>query len=260
MTDLSTEFKLGRARPRRVLDITRLAPLREIRVVAGELHLGAAVTFTALRQHPLVREHAPALAQAAAEIGAVAIQNRATLGGNLLGASPAADAPPVLLALGARLRLASHGATREVALDDFYPGYRETVRRPDELLTTVILPCDAGCAAQAFYKLGTRRAQAISKVCLGARAEVTSAGIIRRVRLAAGSVGPTVIRLTQTEAYLAGQRLTDADCSAIAAQAAATAQDEVAPIDDVRSTAAYRQVVMGRLVSRFLLQLQAGEI
>ncbi len=251
-TDLLAEIKLGRPAPRAVLDLTRLPDLAGIMRGAGGLTIGAATTFAAIASHADVRAHFPALAEAAGQIGAAAIQNRATIGGNLMTASPAADAPPVLLALGASALLASSAARREVPLAGFYTGYRRTVRQPGELLLGVRLPWPAADGHQAFHKVGPRLAQSIAKVSLAAFARLDDRGILRDVRLAAGSVAPTVVALSATQAYLEGRSLGSGDACAMIAKAQAIAAGEVVPIDDVRSTAEFRRAVLSGLVARFL--------
>ena len=151
--------------PERVLDIWALDELRGIAVESDALVIGALATYTELRQSPLVAEFVPALAEAAATIGAAQIQNRGTLGGNVANASPAGDTLPVLLALGAEIVLGSAAGERTVAADDFWTGYRTTARRPDELVVRIRVPL-ASDRVVRFRKIGTRRAQAISKVVM----------------------------------------------------------------------------------------------
>ncbi len=232
--------------PARVLDIWRLVELRGIELDGAELVLGALTTYTEIRASALVREYLPALAEAAATIGAAQIQNRGTLGGNAANASPAGDTLPLLLATDARLVLASAAGRREVAASDFWPAYRQTVRQPDELLTQIRIPLPAGRHVR-FRKIGTRRAQAISKVVL-ALAWREDGGVWRDVRLALGSVAATPIRAIETERVLEGAapRETTAD------HAAQTLAAEIHPIDDVRSTAEYRRVVAARVLHRLL--------
>jgi CO/xanthine dehydrogenase FAD-binding subunit len=175
------------------------------------------------------------LAAAAREVGGVQIQNRGTIGGNVVNASPAGDTLPVLAAAGAELVLGSAAGKRRVCFDDFYKGYRETVLRPDELLLAIEVPRVAG--RQHFRKVGTRAAQAISKV-------VMAAVFGPEVRIAIGSVAPTVIRARRTEDVLAG--------GGSIAEAKETLSREIAPIDDIRSTARYRSRVAVNLLGAFL--------
>jgi CO/xanthine dehydrogenase FAD-binding subunit len=234
--------------PSRVLDIWGLDELRGIRMEADGLVIGALTTYTDLRRSPEVRELAPALAEAAATIGAAQIQNRGTLGGNVVNASPAGDTLPVLLALDAELVLGSVRGERTVAATDFWPSYRTTARRDDELLLRIRIPRVDGRQVR-FRKIGTRRAQAISKVvmALAWRSTGDDAPWID-VRLALGSVAATTIRVPAVEAVLEGGRPTRETADAAAAALVAAIQ----PIDDVRSTAAYRRLVAGRILHRLI--------
>lgn len=239
--------------PERVLDIWALDELRGIAVESDALVIGALATYTELRQSPLVAEFVPALAEAAATIGAAQIQNRGTLGGNIANASPAGDTLPVLLALGAEIVLGSAAGERTVAADDFWTGYRTTARRPDELVVRIRVPL-ASDRVVRFRKVGTRRAQAISKVVMAlAWHSTTDDGPWANVRLALGSVAATTIRAGGAESVLEGARPTRE--TADAAAAALTA--ELRPIDDVRSTADYRRTVAGRVLHRLIRD--AGE-
>lgn len=234
--------------PDRVLDIWALDELRGISVEADALVLGALTTYTEIRRSPLVAEHLPELADAAATIGAAQIQNRGTIGGNVINASPAGDTLPLLLALGAELVLGSAGGERTVAADAFWPAYRRTARRDDELLVRVRIPL-ADDRQVRFRKIGTRRAQAISKVVMALAWRSTAAdGPWTDVRLALGSVAATPVRVPSTEAILEGARATP-----LTADAASTAlRNEIEPIDDVRSTAEYRRTVAARVLHRLI--------
>jgi len=232
--------------PARVLDIWHLDELRGIAIDDGWLTIGALTTYTELRYSDEIRASLPALAECAATIGAAQIQNRGTIGGNIVNASPAGDTLPVLLAADADIVLRSATGERAVAARDFWPSYRVTARKPDELVTTIRIPLTPGRQLR-FRKVGTRRAQAISKVVL-ALAWRVDGGVWRDVRVAIGSVAPTPIRAHETERVLEGAppRETTAD------HAAATIAGEIHPIDDVRSTADYRRVVTARILHRML--------
>jgi len=232
--------------PERMLDLWRLDELRGIRVEGGALVLGALTTYTEIRRSPLCAEHAPSLVEAAATIGAVQIQNRGTLGGNIANASPAGDTLPVLLAMDASIVVGSLRGERTVAAGDFWPAYRRTPLRPDELVLRVSLPLVPGRRVR-YRKVGTRRAQAISKVVM-ALAWREDGGVWRDVRLALGSVAPTPIRATETERVLEGAAARET----VADHAAAVLRGELRPIDDVRSTAAYRKAAAGRVLHRLL--------
>ena len=233
--------------PGRVLDIWRLDELRGIAVEGNDLVIGALTTYTELRRSPIVAEFVPALAEAAATIGAAQIQNRGTIGGNVINASPAGDTLPVLLALGASMVLGSSSGERSVASDAFWPSYRTTARRDDELLLRLRVPLAAERQVR-FRKIGTRRAQAISKVVMALAWSDADGGAWSDVRLALGSVAATTIRATATEGVIEGSPPTRE-----MADAAVDALDgELRPIDDVRSTAAYRQLVAGRVLHRLI--------
>lgn len=234
--------------PQRVLDIWALDELRGIAIEGETLVIGALTTYTEIRRSPIVAEFVPALADAAATIGAAQIQNRGTIGGNIANASPAGDTLPVLLALGAEMVLGSTAGERSVHADDFWPSYRTTARRDDELLIRIRIPLAPDTQVR-FRKIGTRRAQAISKVVMALvwRSSDRHAPWTD-VRLALGSVAATTIRAPSTEAVLEGARPTRQTADA-AVEALTT---ELQPIDDVRSTAAYRRVVAGRVLHRLI--------
>jgi len=246
-TDLLVQItgELG-SPPERVLDIWALDELRGINLQGAALALGALTTYTDIRRSELCQRLVPALVEAAATIGAAQIQNRGTIGGNVVNASPAGDTLPVLLATDAELVLGSARGERTVPATDFWPAYRQTARTPDEVLLRVLIPLPAGRLVR-FRKVGTRRAQAISKVVMGLswRAD---AGVWREVRLGLGSVADRPIRALQTESVLEGA----APRRETADHAAATVAQEIRPIDDVRSTADYRRVVTARVLHRLL--------
>jgi CO/xanthine dehydrogenase FAD-binding subunit len=234
--------------PERVLDLWRLDELRGISL-AGQpewLEVGALTTYTELRRSPLVRGRLPALAEASATIGAAQIQNRGTLGGNIVNASPAGDSLPVLLAADAVVVLGFMAGEREVPAAAFWTGYRQTVRRPDELVLRVRFPLRPRRTVR-FRKVGTRRAQAISKVvmAIGYRED---GGVWRDVRVAVGSVAERPIRVRETESVLEGAAVRET----VADHAAAVIAREITPIDDVRSTADYRRAVTARVLHRLL--------
>jgi CO/xanthine dehydrogenase FAD-binding subunit len=233
-TDVYVNLNFGTLPARRYIDLWRLAELREIRLSGGALSIGALATYTQIIRSALVRRRLPILCAAAREIGGVQIQNRGTLGGNVANGSPAGDSLPVLAVADATLLLASAHGQRRVPFNSFYTGYRKSVLRPDELIAAIEIPRVEG--RQWFRKVGTRAAQAISKVVMAAvRSD--------RPRLSLGSVAPTVVRLPRTEAALAG--------GAPIAEARAILEAEIHPIDDLRSTAEYRRRVSGNLLEQF---------
>jgi len=234
--------------PERVLDLWRLGELRGIAVDGDAISLGALTTYTEIRGSALCREHLPALVEAAATIGAAQIQNRGTLGGNIANASPAGDTLPVLLALDASIVCGSARGERAVPSQAFWTGYRQTALVADELIVRVRIPLAAGRETR-FRKVGTRRAQSISKVVLAlSYRDAGRAASWTDVRLALGSVAPTPIRARATEASLEGQPPTPETAD----RAAETLSAELHPIDDVRSTAEYRRLVAARVLHRLI--------
>jgi len=234
--------------PERVLDLWRLDELRGIVVEGDAISLGALTTYTEIRRSALCREHLPALVEAAATIGAAQIQNRGTLGGNVANASPAGDTLPVLLALDASIVCGSVRGERAIPSDAFWTGYRETAREPDELVVRVRVPLAAGRETR-FRKVGTRRAQSISKVVLAlSYRDGEPAAPWTDVRVALGSVAPTPIRARSTEGALEGRPPTPETADL----AAETLAAELHPIDDVRSTAEYRRLVAARVLHRLI--------
>jgi CO/xanthine dehydrogenase FAD-binding subunit len=233
-TDLYVGLHFGTLREPRFLDLQGLRALRGIRRRGDTLVIGALATYAELIASPLVRRRLPILAEASRWVGSPQIQNRGTLGGNVANASPAGDTLPVLAVAEATVVLRSVDGERRVPFASFYMGYRQTVMRPDELIVAIEVPPIEG--RQWFRKVGTRAAQAISKVVMaGVRAP--------RPRLALGSVAPTVVRLPRTEAVLAeGGTL---------AEAQGVLMDEIQPIDDLRSTAEYRRRVSANLLAQF---------
>ena len=234
--------------PPAIVDLWRLDELRGIAIENDAIVLGALTTYTEIRRSALCREHLPVLVEAAATIGAAQIQNRGTLGGNIVNASPAGDTLPVLLVADASFVLGSIRGERIVRAADFWPAYRRPALAPDELLVRIRIPLTTGYELR-FRKVGTRRAQSISKVvvALGWR-DGGPAAPWRDVRLALGSVAPTPIRATRTEAALEGRPPTPETADRAAEVLAA----ELAPIDDVRSTAEYRRLVAARVLHRFV--------
>ncbi len=238
------------APPARMVDLSRLAELRGIALDGGAIVIGAASTFTDIRRSDACREHLPVLVAAAATIGAAQIQNRGTVGGNIANASPAGDTLPVLLALDASIVVGGPRGERTIAAEAFWVAYRRTALAPDELILRVRIPIAGGREA-CFRKIGTRRAQAISKVVLALawrEAEPGSGRGWADVRLGLGSVADRPIRARAAEAVLEGARPTPETADAAAEALAA----EIHPIDDVRSTADYRRVVAARALHRMI--------
>jgi CO/xanthine dehydrogenase FAD-binding subunit len=250
-TDLMVEFATGRTRPDFVVDVWRVDELRGIRDERSGVRIGALSTCRDLLASQIVRERADLLALAADEVGAEQIKNRATLGGNLGTASPASDLGPVLFALDARVRLVSSRGARELSIDEFWTGYRKTARAADELIESVLIPARAPGERRGFRKVGTRRAQSISKVVVAAAVQLEN-GLIRSVRAAAGSVAERTLRLPTLERELAGARPSAELFERVTRLSAAR---DIRPIDDVRSSASYRTHVFQRITRTLLAQL-----
>ena len=246
-TELMVAFNAGRLAPRPLVSIAHLRELRFIDAAADAITIGGGTTFADLRRSPEIVEAFPLLAHAAGWTGSVANQNRATLAGNLCNASPAADSPPALLLYEPELTLLSASGTRTLALTDFFLGYKKTAIRPDELLYSLRIPRVPACFRGSIRKVGTRNAQAISKIALGALFR-QEGGAFAEVRLAAASLSPVPMRLRATEQALRG-KLVSPQTIRDAQEALAT---EIAPIDDIRSTAAYRAAVAWNLVEEAL--------
>jgi len=232
------------------LDIWRVDELRGITEEGDTLRIGALTTYTQLIKSELIQKHAPALVAASRTVGAIQIQNRGTIGGNIVNASPAGDTLPVLAAYDAEVEIGSSRGTRRVAFNEFYAGYRRSVLEPDELVLAVRVPKLQPGERDFFWKVGTRRAQAISKTVLAARA-VMSGETIESISIGVGSVAPTVIRARETEGLLTSATLT----RELAERAREMIAQEIAPITDLRSTEDYRRAVTGNVLRKFLREL-----
>ncbi len=234
-TDVMVLFGAGTLTWPRLVDLRSLSDLRGISVAAEHVTLGALTTYTEVQRDPTLQAEFPMLCQAASVTGGWAIQNRGTLGGNIANGSPAADSPPALLAYGADLELQSARGARWLPYHEFHTGYRQSVLAEDEIIRAIRLPRRPR-PAQLYHKVGPRLAQAISKICFAGAADETG------IRIALGGVAPIVLRCPRTEAALAaGDR----------EGARAALAEEIAPIDDVRSTARYRRRVALNLLERF---------
>ena len=233
-TDVYVGLHFGTEPGRRFIDLWDLDELRGISVKGDVLRIGALTTYTEIIESTIVQKRAPMLVAASKEVGGAQIQNRGTLGGNVANASPAGDTLPVLAAANARIVLRSNTATRTLAFESYYTGYRKSLRKPDELIAAIEIPRIDG--TQWWRKVGTRRAQAISKIMI--------AGVRGRdVRVAFGSVAPTVVLAKHASAVLSG--------GGTIADAQEALRQDIAPIDDVRSTGEYRAKVAANLLAEF---------
>ena len=250
-TDLMVLLEAGKLDHQNYVNIWGLKELRGIETSDTHVTLGALTTYTEVQAHPILRREFPMLCQAASETGGLAIQNRGTLGGNIINASPAADSPPALLAYDAEIELVSTRGSRWVPYHGFHTGYKQMQIDADELLARIRMPRNTTNTTHYYRKVGTRKAQAISKVCFAAVGRMDD-GRIADTRIVVGSVAPVVVRCVQTENALRGQKLdtptTEAACDSLAR--------EISPIDDIRSTAKYRLQVAKNLLTQFLTGLQ----
>lgn len=246
-TDLLVKMRSGLAAPKRLLDISDLTSLRGIRAENGTLVLGAATPETEILGHPRIQADLPLLATVLSTLGSLQIRNRASIGGNLVNASPAADSAIALLLYDAQLELVGPDASRLVSVADFFLGPGQTALKSAEYVRALRIPVPEHPMAPFFHKVGKRRALTISIASVGALLRAND-GRILDARFAAGSVAPTPRRLTDLEALVQGQPLT----GELIEQARSLASQSVSPIDDVRATAAYRRTVVADLVARAL--------
>jgi CO/xanthine dehydrogenase FAD-binding subunit len=255
-TDLMVLLEAGKLAHKNYLNIWNLSELRGLEVTDSQVTIGALTTYTEIQGNETLRAEFPMLCQAASETGGLAIQNRGTLGGNIVNASPAADAPPALLVYDAELELVSVKGSRTIPYHSFHKGYKQMDIRPDELLRAIRLPRVSNPEALTHYyrKVGTRKAQAISKICFAGLARMDG-DQISHMRIALGSVAPIPIRCVRTESALRNQRV-NAETTNAAKSALTT---EIAPIDDLRSTKDYRLRVALNLLEDFLQQVASAD-
>jgi CO/xanthine dehydrogenase FAD-binding subunit len=253
-TELMVAHASGRLPASKLVSLWGIPDLRFIESDTQSITIGAGTTFTDMRAHPAIASDLPLLAKAAAWIGSIANQTRATLGGNLVNGSPAADSSPALLVYDAEVELISVRGRRRIPYNDFHTGYKKNALAPDELLFAIHVPRRFSAHRQYLRKVGTRRAMAISKVALGATAMLDD-GFVRELRLAAASLAAFPSRLYRTEDALCGKSV---DANSIGAARAALLA-EVLPIDDIRSTAEYRRRVAANLLEEFLTDLRKPE-
>jgi CO/xanthine dehydrogenase FAD-binding subunit len=249
-TELMVAHAAGRLNMSKLISVWGLAELGFIRVSDDSISIGGGVTFGQIRRHAAIAADFPLLSRAASWIGSIANQNRATLAGNIVNGSPAADAPPALLVYDAEIELISQRGSRRLPYSEFHLGYKQSVLEPDELVLALHLPRRFAKHAQYLRKVGTRKAMAITKVALAGTAVVDD-GIVAEIRLAAASVADRPVRMRATEIALLGKKL-----SFETRRAARNALlSEVRPIDDIRSTAEYRKHVAANLLGEFLDEL-----
>ena len=246
-TELMVGLGAGRLQTKKLVSLWNLEELRFIEVAPDAIVIGAGTTFTDIRKHPVIANEFSILSEAASWTGSIANQNRGTLGGNIVNASPAADSPPVLLAYDAKVTVISTRGPRTMPYRDFHLAYKETALEPDELLHSITISRNLEGYKTYIRKVGTRNAQAISKVAIAVLALVDD-GHIADIRIGAASVREYPARLTSTEQILTGKAVS----AATIATARAAVLAEVRPIDDIRSTARYRATLAANLLEEFL--------
>jgi len=244
-TDLLVKRRMGLVDPAVLVDLSFIPALRVLREEDGEIEIGAAVPITDIIDSPLVSGKLPLLPRVLGKLGSLQIRNRASLGGNIVNASPAADSAIPLLLYDASLIIVGRDGERTIPVEGFFRGPGRTALEEGELIRAVRVPIPRSDCAAFFHKVGKRKALTIAIASLGSLARVEGEKIAE-IRIAAGSVAPTPIRLRRTEGLLTGARLTPETIE----KARASAHDEVSPIDDLRGSAAYRRAVIGDLVAR----------
>jgi CO/xanthine dehydrogenase FAD-binding subunit len=252
-TDLMVLYAAGRLAARKLVSIWNLPELRGFELLPDEIRIGAGCTYSELRHNEIVAREFPLLASAAAWTGGIANQNRGTLGGNIVNASPAADSLPALLVYDARLVLVSVRGERELPYLQFHLDYKRHALAPDELIRAIRLPRKYSDYFSFARKVGARQAQAISKVCIAALGKIVH-GVIEDVSIALGSVAPVPLRLAETERLLVGRKAEPA----LAGLARQTVAPQIRPISDIRSTTQYRSAVAANLVEEFVAALCHG--
>jgi CO/xanthine dehydrogenase FAD-binding subunit len=250
-TELMVAHAAGKLSTKKLVSLWGIPDLRFIETAANSIAIGACATFGDVRASHSIEKHLPLLEKAASWIGAIANQNRATLGGNLVNGSPAADSSPALLVYDAEIELISIRGKRRLPYAEFHTGYKKNVLAPDELVYAIHVPTRFAGHRQYLRKVGTRRAMAISKVALACTAFLNH-GVVHEIRFGAASLAPFPTRLFQVEDAVRDRAISDTTIL----EARRALLREAAPIDDIRSTAEYRKAVAGNLLEEFLTQLK----
>ena len=242
-TDLIIDLEESQFSNHHIIDLGKIQELGSIKDCGDGIRMGSMVTYDEIEHSLLLQSHASVLVSAASEVGSPQIRHQGTLGGNLSTASPAGDAIPALYVVSAVIVLASANGNRTVPIHEFFTSVRETIRQPDELLLEIIIPKETGKFFSFFRKVGQRKAQTIAKASVAFHGKVNDC-ILEKVKIAMGSVASTVIFAPKTQEFLNGQKLTQD----LISKAADLIKTEVNPIDDIRSTAWYRQEVVGGIL------------
>jgi carbon-monoxide dehydrogenase medium subunit len=251
-TDLLVWNYIRKINPAALLSLSSLPELDCLEFTAEGLRIGARTKVSRLLTSPVIAEKYPALHEAAFTFATPQIRNRATVVGNIMRGSPAGDCSCAVLALGGQVVLEGPEGRRAVDIDDFWVGYGETARRCDELAVELQIPAPGPGTRSAFHRL-TRVHEDLAKINVAVRLEMDG-GFCRQARIAMGCVGPTLMRLKQTETVLSGAPLNEETLL----RAAESARDEIAPIDDQRSTADYRRQVAGVILRRVIERAAEG--
>ncbi len=246
-TDLMVLFEAGLLPAGTYVDISRIKELQGIHISKTQCTLGALVTYSQIKEHPVLKKQFPILCDSAKEVGAVAIQNRGTIGGNIANASPAADFPPGLLVYDAKINLISKRGSRTIDYGQFHLGYKKSELQRDELIHSITIEPKFKGYFHFWRKVGSRKAQAISKTMIAGVAK-THSGKIEDMRIALGSVAPTAVRATQVETFLKGKSINSESIQ----MAKQLLKNDISPIDDIRSTGTYRRVVSQNILEEFL--------
>lgn len=250
-TNVIPDLRAKVLKPKGLIDLSRLRHLSYIRESKTEIHLGALTTIDEIASSTLIKKYAPILSEAAEQLGNPLVRNRATIGGNLADASPAADTAPPLLALGAKVVTErAGGRSRSIPIDRWFVGPNLTVLKKDEMIKEIILPKEDRTIKTAYFKLGLRNSMAISVISVALWMEMEGSRC-QQIRIALGAVAPTPLRAIQTERLLIGKALNG---ELIEASASRIAQ-EVQPITDIRGSAEYRREMASVLLKRLLRQI-----
>ncbi|MBS3937087.1 MAG: xanthine dehydrogenase family protein subunit M [Peptococcaceae bacterium] len=250
-TDLIVQMREGRVSPRTLVDLSRFGELSYIKLRHDTLHVGCMTTFNQVARNPLVVRHAPALAQAARQVGSVQIRNQGTIGGNLANASPAADSIPPLIALGAKAQVVSRDGSRSLAIEDLLAGVGINTLLPGEMIAEINFSLPAPRARSAFVKLGRRKAMAIARISMAGLLVLSADGLVTEARLALGAVGATVFRALEAEAALLHKPLD----RAVVAACLQAVQDTVAQKLGRRASATYKREAIRGVAEELFFQL-----
>jgi CO/xanthine dehydrogenase FAD-binding subunit len=246
-SNLIVDIRAGRVAPDRLVSLSRIGELRQIKLFGGRITLGGRTTIRDLVHSPEIAAHGASLVDSARVFAGQMVRNTATVAGNIACGSPAADLVPPLLSLDADVVLTSASGSRTVALTDYFTGYKQDVRRADELIAAIAWPVPGPHSVSRFYKLARRKGDAITVTGVAVTIVVAN-GICSKARIALGAVAPIVMRATAAEALLEGRRLTPD----LVDEAGRKAAEQCSPIDDIRASAGYRRHTVHMLTRRLV--------